>query len=204
MEFSESYRTKMREMCGVFHNRGRFVCTMCMIPIAVIFILSDKILIAIKQDPQVSLIARHYVTVLIPGVWAMGQFDSTKKFLSSQYKNHIPVWVQLVTTLLHLGWCNLFIVKLDMREYGAAVATNITYILNLAISDTLIRCMANSSFKNMVFWYNKTCYQDLGTFLRIGVTGMLMLCFEWWAFELLAIFTGYLGVTALAAEVVII
>jgi len=33
---------------------------------------------------------------------------------------------------------------------------------------------------------------------------MLMLCFEWWAFELLAIFTGLLGVKDLAAEVVII
>lgn len=31
-----------------------------------------------------------------------------------------------------------------------------------------------------------------------------MLCFEWWAFELLAIFTGLISVTALAAEVVII
>lgn len=31
-----------------------------------------------------------------------------------------------------------------------------------------------------------------------------MLCFEWWAFELLAIFTGILGVEPLAAEVVII
>ena len=31
-----------------------------------------------------------------------------------------------------------------------------------------------------------------------------MLCFEWWAFEFLAIFTGLLGVTDLAAEVVII
>lgn len=33
---------------------------------------------------------------------------------------------------------------------------------------------------------------------------MLMLCCEWWIFELLAIFTGLLGVDQLAAEVVII
>ena len=33
---------------------------------------------------------------------------------------------------------------------------------------------------------------------------MLMLCFEWWAFEFLTIFTGLLGVADLAAEVVII
>lgn len=56
----------------------------------------------------------------------------------------------------------------------------------------------------MIFWYDRTCWEDLGTFLKIGVPGMLMLCFEWWAFELLAIFTGLLGVAQLAAEVVII
>jgi MATE family multidrug resistance protein len=33
---------------------------------------------------------------------------------------------------------------------------------------------------------------------------MFMLCFEWWAFELLAIFSGLLGVKQLAAEVVVI
>ena len=47
-------------------------------------------------------------------------------------------------------------------------------------------------------------FKDVVTYLRIGVSGMLMLCFEWWAFELLAIFTGLLGVEQLAAEVVII
>ncbi len=31
-----------------------------------------------------------------------------------------------------------------------------------------------------------------------------MVCFEWWAFEILAIFSGYISVAALAAEVVII
>mmetsp|Transcript_40700 Transcript_40700/g.62113 ORF Transcript_40700/g.62113 Transcript_40700/m.62113 type:complete len:483 (+) Transcript_40700:431-1879(+) len=203
-EFSDAYRTKMRRMCGVFYNRGRFVCTLVMIPMAIIFIFSDNILIAIKQDAQVSTIANHYVTLLIPGVWAMGQFDATKKFLSSQYKNSIPVWVQLCTTLMHLGWCQLFIVRLEMNEYGAAIATNITYLLNMLISDILIRLMARSTFQDMVFWYDRSVYEDVGTFLRIGVPGMLMLCFEWWAFELLAIFTGLLGVDQLAAEVVII
>lgn len=56
----------------------------------------------------------------------------------------------------------------------------------------------------MIFWYDTTIFKDVVTYLRIGVSGMLMLCFEWWAFELLAIFTGLLGVEQLAAEVVII
>jgi MATE family multidrug resistance protein len=91
-----------------------------------------------------------------------------------------------------------------MREVGAAIATNITYILNMVLSDIWIRCKKDVDYKDIVFWYDKSCYHDLGTYLKIGIPGMLMLCFEWWAFELLAIFTGLLGVKELAAEVVII
>jgi len=175
-----------------------------MIPLIVIFAVSDKILIGIGQDAQVSQIAQTYVTLMIPGVWAMGQFDSTRKFLSSQYKTAIPVWTQLFTLALHFLWCYLFIRKNNWREKGAALATNITYLLNLIISDTIIRIQKDTVFKDMVFWYDRSCYKDLLSYLRIGVPGMLMLCFEWWAFELLAIFTGLLGVEQLAAEVVII
>ena len=56
----------------------------------------------------------------------------------------------------------------------------------------------------MIKFYDWSMTKDLCNYLKIGVSGMLMLCFEWWAFELLAIFTGLLGVEQLAAEVVII
>lgn len=148
--------------------------------------------------------AQIYCTVLIPGVWSMAQFDATKKFLSAQFITKIPVIVQIVTTVLHFGWCQLFITKLNLREYGAALATNITYILNMIIADIWIRILSDTEFKNMIFCYDKTMFSDLIKYLRIGISGMLMLCFEWWAFELLAIFTGLLGVDQLAAEVVII
>lgn len=141
---------------------------------------------------------------MIPGVWAMGLFDALKKFLSAQCKNGIPVYTQLITTILHFGWCYLFISRMNMREYGAAIATNITYILNCVIAETWVYSLRNSDFKEMIFFFDKTSFTGLGKYLKIGVPGMLMLCFEWWAFELLAIFSGLLGVNELAAEVVII
>jgi len=112
--------------------------------------------------------------------------------------------VQLVTLILHFGWCELFIVHLQWRQVGAAIATNITYILNMIITDLWVRYKKDQDYQNMIFFYDSSCYKELGAYLRIGVMGMLMLCFEWWAFELLAIFTGLIGVKDLAAEVVII
>ena len=87
---------------------------------------------------------------------------------------------------------------------GAAIATNLTYILNMVITDLWIRCGSKSKYANMIFFYDHTCYTDLWSYIKIGTMGMFMLCFEWWAFELLAIFSGLLGVTALASEVVVI
>ena len=45
---SKADRGKFREGCGVIYNRGRFVVTMAMIPIIVIFATSDQILIALS------------------------------------------------------------------------------------------------------------------------------------------------------------
>ena len=80
---SEKEKIRQRRNCGELHNRGRFVCTCVMVPLIILYAVSDKILIGIKQDVMVSIIARNYVVTLIPGIWAMGQFDATKKFLSS-------------------------------------------------------------------------------------------------------------------------
>lgn len=44
---SKEYQRDMRRACGVYYNRGRFVCTFMMIPLIVIFALSEHILIGI-------------------------------------------------------------------------------------------------------------------------------------------------------------
>ena len=109
-----------------------------------------------------------------------------------------------MTTIFHFLWCWLFITKMQLRETGAAIATNITWIANMIISDALIRYNKERDYKHMIFFYDLTVLKDVGVYLKIGIPGMLMLCCEWWIFEILAIFSGLLSVDQLAAEVVII
>jgi len=40
-------RKEMREACGVYYNRGRFVVTVLMVPIILIFAFTNKILVGI-------------------------------------------------------------------------------------------------------------------------------------------------------------
>ena len=141
---------------------------------------------------------------MIPGLWSLGQFDSTKKFLSAQRKNDIPVWVQAFTTIVHLFVCQKLIGEYEMKEVGAAIASDITFTLNMVLSDALIAYYSDSDFRLMVFPYDSSCCQDLGAYLNYGMSSMLLMCSENWAIECLIILAGLMSVEEQAAQVIIV
>ena len=49
---SQSYGAGKYQECGIFLNRGKIVATLVMIPIIIIYLLADKILIALHQDAE--------------------------------------------------------------------------------------------------------------------------------------------------------
>lgn len=78
---SQSFGANSYELCGVYLNRGRLVNTVLMLPISLIFINCERILILLKQDPEISRIASKVCCMMIPGIWAMSMFDATRRFL---------------------------------------------------------------------------------------------------------------------------
>ena len=92
--------------------------------------------------------------------------------------------------------------KLGLGVKGLAIATDITYISNMVFTDAYLIITKTASKTYVKF--DRDALRGWGYYLKIGIPGACMLCFEWWAFELLAIFSGYLGVVQLAAEVVVI
>jgi len=97
---------------------------------------------------------------------------------------------------MHIGWGYLFIIYLDMGVAGAAIALNITYMVNYAIQGIYIRYIDWEFFKDFIqplFDRKSFNWEGAKEFLKLGVPGTMMQCAEWWAFELLAIFAGILG-----------
>ena len=144
-----------------------------------------------------------FTVMMIPGIWAMTQFDASRKFMIAQGKPTMPMIIQLVTMIMHYLWCLLLVGYLDLRIEGTAIATNITFILNMAFSDLIL--MTNQDFektRNLRSW--KDLFEGWLEYLMIGIPGAIMLCGEWWAFEILAILSGCIGVADLAAEIIII
>ena len=45
-----------------------------------------------------------------------------------------------------------------------------------------------------IFWPDYRSFIGLSEYLKLGIPQTIMLCTEWWAFEVIALATGYLGV----------
>ena len=73
-------------------------------------------------------------------------------------KSYISTYTQITTTCLHVVWCYLFIVKLQWDVFGAAMALNVTYIINFLAQEIYIRTIEREFFQPYLtrFWDPKT------------------------------------------------
>ena len=109
--------------------------------------------------------------------------------------------MQIVTLAIHSILCFLFVSVFDGRETGAAIATNITYILNMVALE--VYCNFSETVKHTYqFLPDRRTVQNVGSYMAISLPSALMICFEWWAWEILALFAGLISVEALAAQVI--
>ena len=129
----------------------RLVCSFFMIfPTLILFLFGHEILITFfKQNAVVSEIAIQYCIICTPGVWAMTQYDATRRFLAAQKYGAISMWTQVATCSVQALCCYVFIIQFRWGVVGAAISTNIAYIGNLMVQDFVITLKSQSEFKGM-------------------------------------------------------
>lgn len=54
------------------------------------------------------------------------------------------------------------------------------------------------------FSFRKESYDGLWEYFKLGIATAVMYAAEWWAFEILALFSGYFGVVSLAAHSIMV
>lgn len=66
---SRAYGAGDLHLCGVYLNRARVIMAVAFLPTVLVLAFSEKILVAIGQDPEVSKYAYQYMMVLIPAMF---------------------------------------------------------------------------------------------------------------------------------------
>jgi MATE family multidrug resistance protein len=186
----QAYGAKQYHTLGVHTYRAILTLLVVCIPLSLLWVFMGKILVLIGQDPLISHGAGRYIVWLIPGLFANALIQPITKFLQSQ-SLIMPMLVASVATLVfHIPLCWLMVFKTGLGYTGAALSISISYWLNVAMLVAYI--LLSSSCKETRTPPTIEAFKGLDGFLRLALPSALMICLEWWSFELLILMSGLL------------
>ncbi|KAL4974746.1 MATE efflux family protein [Aspergillus desertorum] len=197
---SSSFTGSDKRNLGILLQRGFFVLGLFYLPVAVLWVFSEKVFLLLGQDEDLSRDSARFLTALIPGGLGYVYFELLKKFLQAQGIMRPGTYVLLLTSPLNAVLTYTFCYKLGLDLLGAPVALGISYWLSF----TLLVLYA-IFIRGSECWggWSREALTNLGTFSRLAILGVIHVGTEWWAFEIVALAAGRLGTIPLAAQSVI-
>ncbi|XP_076929986.1 protein DETOXIFICATION 16-like isoform X2 [Bidens hawaiensis] len=186
----QAYGAKHYQMLGIHLQRAMAVLMLICIPISIIWAFTGQILTIFGQDSEISKQAGNYAHWLIPSIFPYGLLQCQTRFLQTQ-KNLKPLMLSTgFASLFHVGCCWLLVSKLGFGSSGAALSVAISYAVNVAILCLYIK-MSRTCVRTWV-GFSKEGVDDLGGVLALGVPSALMVCLEFWAYEVIVLLSGLL------------
>nr|XP_051186320.1 protein DETOXIFICATION 16-like isoform X2 [Lolium perenne]XP_051186321.1 protein DETOXIFICATION 16-like isoform X2 [Lolium perenne] len=103
----------------------------------------------------------------------------------------VPMMVSSgVTAANHVLVCWALVYKLGMGIKGAAVANAISFLVNVSILALYVRL--SPSCKTTWTGFSCEAFHDIPAFLKLAVPSAMMVCMEWWSFEVMVLLGGLL------------
>lgn len=121
------------QMLGVHTQRAMFTLLLVSIPLALIWTYTSQILIAVGQNLEISAEAGQYACWLIPSLFSYGLLQCIVKFLQTQNIVYPILISSGITACFHSLICWFFMHIFDLGNKGAALATSLSYWLNVLL-----------------------------------------------------------------------
>ncbi|XP_014808543.1 PREDICTED: multidrug and toxin extrusion protein 1 [Calidris pugnax] len=198
---SQSYGGKNLKQVGTILQRGILILLLCCFPCWALFINTEQILLLIRQDPEVSRLTQIYVMIFIPALPAAFLYQLQTRYLLSQAIILPQVLTGIAANILNVAMNAFFLYALKLGMVGSAWANTVSQYTQ-AILLFLYVWWKKIHVETWGGW-TRDCLLDWGSFIRLAVPGMLMMCIEWWTYEIGSFLAGLLSVVELGAQSII-
>ncbi|GAB4840352.1 Protein DETOXIFICATION 12 [Ancistrocladus abbreviatus] len=186
----QAYGAQQYQKLGTKTYTAIFSLVLVCIPLSVLWMYMGKILTFIGQDPLISHEAGRFTTYLAPSLFASATLQPLVRYFQSQ-SLIIPMLVSSCATLsLHIPLCWVLVFKSGLQNLGAAVAIDISMGLNAIFLALYMKySMACAKTRSPL---SMEVLQGIREFFQFAVPSAVMICLEWWSFELLILLSGLL------------
>jgi len=174
------------------------------VPLGALWLSTERLLLALGQEPGIVALAHRYVVAQIPALPFFLLFVAVRQYLQARGIVRPAMWVSFaacgfnafVNWLLIFGHWGLP----RMGAVGAGVATALTEVMMLLGLLAAIRRFRLQHGATTLFDLTRLRVKGFAEILRLGLPVAAMLALEYWAFAISTLWAGRLGTTELAAH----
>ncbi|KAL5140075.1 Protein DETOXIFICATION 12 [Glycine soja] len=186
----QAYGAQQYEKVGVQTYTAIFSLTVVCLPLTFIWISMEKILVFIGQDPLIAQEAGKFLIWLVPALFAHAIMQPFVRYFQMQ-SLLLPMLISSCVTLcIHIPLCWALVFQTGMNNIGGALAMSISIWLNVTFLGLYMRyspaCAKTRAPISMEL------FQGIWEFFRFAIPSAVMICLEWWSFELLILLSGLL------------
>ncbi|KAJ7374590.1 hypothetical protein OS493_004928 [Desmophyllum pertusum] len=197
----QAYRSRSYRLVGITLQRGVWVLGIAVLLVWAIWINAEALLLIMKQKREIARLSQLFVFIWFPALVADFSFVLIQRYLQIQGVFKPVIYVGVVANVMHLGINVLLVQGVDMGFQGVALASCLTYCLFLGVSVFFyLFCLKLYQKTWPVEGWTIESLQHWGQFTTLAVPGILMLCIEWWSFEVGTFLMGTFGKMQLAAH----
>jgi len=188
---SQAYGAGQSKRMGMHIQTGGWVLSILFIFIFFANFYCGSILLWLGQPAVVSKYAGIYARYLLPGAPFSYFYEMLKKTLVAQNIAAPMVYVALISNAITcaLGYYLCYFTPLSFL--GAAIARSVASICSPILLLIYMRWRGLLS-DIWTGFQPKNAFLGVRLFLSLGIPGMLQLCFDWWAFEIVTLLCGIL------------
>ncbi|KAM4664039.1 multidrug and toxin extrusion protein 1-like [Discoglossus pictus] len=198
---SQSFGGRNLKLVGTILQRGILILLLFCFPCWALFINTEPILLLFGQDPEVTRLTQTYVMIFLPALPATFLYHLQAKYLQNQGIVFPEVLTGLIANGFNVLINYIFLRVLGLGVMGSAWANCISQYLQMIL--LFLYILWKKLHKDTWGGWSRACLEEWGPFIHLAVPSMLMLCIEWWAFEIGIFLAGVLGVVDLGAQAVI-
>ncbi|KAK3680742.1 mate-domain-containing protein [Podospora appendiculata] len=197
---AQAYGSGHKTLVGLQLQRMTYFLLLLLIPISAIWLKSEPILATMIEADSAKL-AAVYLRITLLGAPAYALFEGGKRFVQAQGLFHATTYVLLIAAPANIVMNWLFVWHLGWGYVGAPVAVAITQNMLPVLLFLYVWKVDGSQAWGGFKW---AALRNWGPMIRLALPGMIMVVAEWFAFEILTLASGRIGVSSLAAQSVLV
>ncbi|XP_061575832.1 multidrug and toxin extrusion protein 1-like [Cololabis saira] len=198
---SQTYGGGNLKRVGVILQRGILILLLACFPCWAVLINTEPLLLAFRQNPEVARLSQMYVNIFMPSLPAAFMYQLQGRYLQNQG----IIWPQVITgatgNILNAIINYVFLYFLDLGVAGSAAANAISQFI-LAVLLFVYICLRGLHKSTWGGW-SMDSLQEWGPFVQLAIPSMLMLCLEWWMFEMGGFLAGLISEVELGAQSIV-